>query len=101
MKVTIKERKPFQARTVENIQRVAAEHGVYAYPVYNRRTEVDEVHLLYDGGVIASIFRPASGGLGVWRSNREQARVANVVEAVSRALKNRSGTPEKQPRLAA
>ena len=84
--VDITNRRAMQDRTVAAIILAAPNHGAVACPVFARTGTVDEVHLLRDGGLQASIFKPTSGRLGIWRSDTDQAAANTAEEAVRRAL---------------
>lgn len=84
MKVSISRRKTMQPRTVLAVQREAEALGAHAYPVISPKG-LDEVLIYNGGGAIASIFRPDTDGLALWRPGRTVV-VGNVKEAVSRAL---------------
>jgi hypothetical protein len=84
--ISIANRKPLQGRTVDAIIHEARERGATACPVLNRQGTTDEVHLFRDGQLQASIFRPAEGGLGVWRADYDQTLAGSVSEAVQRGL---------------
>jgi hypothetical protein len=84
--VDIANRRNMQDRTVAAIILAAPNHGAVACPVFARTGTVDEVHLFRNGGIQASIFKPTSGRLGIWRSDTDQAAANTAEEAVRRAL---------------
>jgi hypothetical protein len=76
-----------QQRTVAAIIEAAKALGAVACPVTIMRTgATDEVHLFRDGAARASIFVPATGRLGIWRSDTDQVTANTPGEAVRRAL---------------
>ena len=56
-----------QDRTVQAIIAEAKKRGAHAAPVFNRKGQVEEVHLFREGALPASISRPelAESGCGV------------------------------------
>ena len=74
-----------QDRTVEAIASEAASLGAVACPVFNNG-KVDEVHLFKNQQLVASIFVPITGRIGVWRGDADQVCANTPTEAVRRAL---------------
>jgi hypothetical protein len=60
--------------------------GAHAAPVFNRKGQVEEVHLFREGALQASISRPDAGRIWVWRPGRNPAYAGDIPEAVERGL---------------
>jgi hypothetical protein len=85
--------RPLQDRTVQAIINEAEKLGAYAAPVFNRKGQVEEVHLFRDGELRASVYRPAADRIWVWRPGKQGgAAVADIPAAVQRGL----DLPQKQ-----
>lgn len=78
-------RRAMQERTVEAVRREAAARGAWAGPVFRHDGKIGEVFLYRGGGLVASIFTPKGGRIGIWRPSGE-ALANTVKDAVKRAL---------------
>jgi hypothetical protein len=94
----IANRRLLQARTADAVIEAAAALAAVAVPVFTAAGAVDEVHLYRGGKLRASIFKPATGRLGIWRSVCDQVTANTPEEAVRRAidpLRKRTRKPAK------
>jgi hypothetical protein len=86
MAIDIKSRRPLQQRTLTAIIQAANDSGAVA-SVMTHKGVADEVHLFRGRKLVASIFKPTSGRLGIWRRADNHTATANTpAEAVRRAL---------------
>jgi hypothetical protein len=86
MKTNIDHRRPMQMRTSDAVIEAATALQAIARPVFTASGAIDEVYLYRGGQLRASIFKPTSGRLGIWRAGSGAARADTPEEAVRRTL---------------
>jgi hypothetical protein len=75
-----------QMRTSDAVIEAATALQAIAPPVFTASGAIDEVHLYRGGQLQASMFKPTSGGVGIWRAGSDTAAANTPEEAVKRAL---------------
>jgi len=78
--------RPLQDRTVQAIIHEAEKLGAYAAPVFNRKGQVEEVHLFREGSLRSSVYRSEANRIWVWRPDGSTSETSTIPLAVQRGL---------------
>ena len=93
--------RPLRDSTVDAIIVEATKRGAHGALVFNRRGQVEEVHLFRGGELRSSISRPDAGRIWVWRPDRPMTEAEDIPEAMRVGLFTLKENYEKSKRKVA
>jgi hypothetical protein len=83
---SIAARRPMPNNQVVPVLAAAEAANVTAAPAFLPGGAVDEILLYSNGSLAGSVFRPAAGGLAVWREGKRERAVRTAQQALEVAL---------------